>query len=71
MDVDPPLMVDDEYWATGDPASAFQQPTGKPSHMEAFWLWLKLTKIGAFAVRTLVGRRIIHGNNALIISFQT
>ena len=39
--------------------------------MEAFSLWLKLTKIGAFAVRTLVGRRIIHGDNALIISLQT
>ena len=56
MDVDPPLIVDDECWASGNPESAFQQPPGKPSHMEAFGLWLKLTKISAFAVRTLVGR---------------
>lgn len=58
MDVDPPLVVDDEYWVTGEPESAFQQPPGKPSYMEAFELWLKLTKISAFAVRTLVGRRM-------------
>ena len=55
MDVDPPLIVDDEYWTTGNPDSAFRQPHGKPSHMEAFGLWLSLTKISAFAVSTLVG----------------
>ena len=54
MDVDPPLIVDDEYWLADNPESAFRQPSGKPSHMEAFGLWLKLTKISAFAVRTLV-----------------
>jgi len=58
MDVGPPLFVDDKYWVTDDPESAFQQPAGKPSHMEAFGLWLKLTKISAFAVRTLVGYRV-------------
>ena len=58
MDVDPPLIVDDEYWATDDPGLAFQQPPGKPSRVEAFWLWLKLTRIGTFAVRTLVGGRV-------------
>jgi len=57
MDVDLPLIVDDEYWAADNPESAFQQPPGKPSRMEAFWFWLKLTKISAFAVRTLVGRQ--------------
>lgn len=59
MDVDSPLIVDDEYWVTDSPKSAFQQPPGKPSHMEAFGLWLKLTKISAFAVRTLVRCRMI------------
>ena len=59
MDVDPPLIVDDECWVTDDPESSFQQPSGKPSHMEAFGLWLKLTKISSFAVRTLVGRRAL------------
>lgn len=58
MDVDPPLIVNDEYWATNNPESAFQQPPGKPSHLEAFGLWLTLTKISAFAVRTLVGRAV-------------
>lgn len=55
MDVDPPLIVDDEHWETGNPESAFKQPHGKPSYTEAFGLWLTLTKISAFAVRTLVG----------------
>jgi hypothetical protein len=58
MDADPPLIVDDEYWVTDNPESAFQQPPGIPSHLEAFGLWLKLTKISAFAVRTLVGKAV-------------
>lgn len=58
MDVDPPLIVDDEYWVTDKPESSFRQPPGKPSHMEAFTHWLKLTKISAFAVRTLVSCRV-------------
>ncbi|KAF9793223.1 hypothetical protein BJ322DRAFT_1154669, partial [Thelephora terrestris] len=53
MDVHPSLVIDDEYWTTGNPESAFRQPQGKTSHMEAFGLWLALTKISAFAVNTL------------------
>ena len=59
MDVDPPLIVDDEYWAVDNPGSAFQQPQGKPSRTEAFGFWLKLTKISAFAARTLVGHKVL------------
>jgi hypothetical protein len=55
MDVHPSLVIDDEYWTTGNPESAFRQPQGKTSHMEAFGFWLALTKISAFAVNTLVG----------------
>jgi len=57
MDAELPLIVDDEYWATDNPETSFKQSPGKPSHLEAFVLWLKLTKISAFAVRTLVGYR--------------
>ena len=72
MDAELPLIVDDEYWATDNPESSFQQPSGKPSHLEAFVLWLKLTKISAFAVRTLVGHpRTYPSNNTLIVSLSS
>ncbi|KAG7098621.1 hypothetical protein E1B28_000543 [Marasmius oreades] len=53
FDLDPPLDVDDEYWENDDPALAFQQPTGKPSRLTSFILWLSLTDVIAFAIRTL------------------
>ena len=69
MDVDPPLIVDDEYWITDNSELSFQQPPGKPSHTEAFTLWLKLTQISAFAVRTLVST--LFDDNASIISLPS
>jgi len=59
MDADPPLIIDDECWVADNPQLFFQQSPGKPSHLEAFVLWLKLTKISAFAVRTLVGHQVL------------
>ncbi|KAG2150388.1 fungal-specific transcription factor domain-containing protein [Suillus clintonianus] len=53
FDVDLPLEVDDEYWETEDPEKAFQQPPGKPSKIAAFNSYLKLTKISAYALRTI------------------
>ncbi|OAX39998.1 hypothetical protein K503DRAFT_715433 [Rhizopogon vinicolor AM-OR11-026] len=53
FDVDLPLEVDDEYWEPEDPDKAFQQPPGKPSKIAAFNSYLKLTKISAYALRTI------------------
>lgn len=53
FDVDLPLEVDDEYWETEDPEKAFQQPPGKPSKIAGFNSYLKLTKISAYALRTI------------------
>ncbi|KAG8213977.1 hypothetical protein J3R82DRAFT_10726 [Butyriboletus roseoflavus] len=53
FDVELPLEVDDEYWETEDPEKAFQQPPGKPSKIAAFNSHLKLTKIAAYALRTI------------------
>ncbi|KAG1816057.1 fungal-specific transcription factor domain-containing protein [Suillus subaureus] len=53
FDVDLPLEVDDEYWETNDPEKAFQQPPGKPSKIAGFNSYLKLTKISAYALRTI------------------
>lgn len=53
FDVDLPLEVDDEYWETKDPEKAFQQPPGKPSKIAGFNSYLKLTKISAYALRTI------------------
>ena len=52
--MDLPLAVDDEYWETEDPALAFRQPPGKPDLVTAFNLWVRLTQICAFAIRTIV-----------------
>jgi hypothetical protein len=54
IDVDLPLEVDDEYWETEDPASAFQQPKDIPASVTALNLWIRLTQIIAYALRTLV-----------------
>ncbi|KAH7888654.1 fungal-specific transcription factor domain-containing protein [Phlebopus sp. FC_14] len=53
FDVDLPLEVDDEYWESEDPKKEFQQPPGKPSRIAAFNSYLKLTKIAAYALRTI------------------
>ncbi|KAF8844397.1 hypothetical protein BDN67DRAFT_1008235 [Paxillus ammoniavirescens] len=53
FDVDLPLEVDDEYWETEDAEKAFQQPPDKPSKIAAFNSYLKLTKIAAYALRTI------------------
>lgn len=54
FDAELPLEVDDEYWETEDSEKAFQQPLGKPSKIAAFNSHLKLTKIAAYALRTIV-----------------
>ncbi|KAF9820301.1 hypothetical protein IEO21_01515 [Rhodonia placenta] len=50
--------VDDEYWENEDEQLAFQQPPGKPAVVSAFVCWAKLSRIAAFALRTLyaIGR---------------
>lgn len=53
-DLDLPLEVDDEFWATEDPTLAFQQPSGLPSRVTAFNAWIGITQIVGFALRTLV-----------------
>ncbi|KAF9227310.1 hypothetical protein BS17DRAFT_775262 [Gyrodon lividus] len=53
FDVGLPLEVDDEYWETENPENAFQQPPDKPSRIVAFNSYLKLTKIAAYALRTI------------------
>ncbi|KAH7914147.1 fungal-specific transcription factor domain-containing protein [Hygrophoropsis aurantiaca] len=53
FDVELPLEVDDEYWEPEDPELAFQQPEGIPSKIAAFNSYLKLTKIVAYALRTI------------------
>ncbi|KAG9316662.1 fungal-specific transcription factor domain-containing protein [Chiua virens] len=53
FDVELPLEVDDEYWETDDPEKVFRQPPGKPSKIAAFNSHLKLTKIVAYAMRTI------------------
>ncbi|KAI5890685.1 uncharacterized protein SCHCODRAFT_02351135 [Schizophyllum commune H4-8] len=45
FDLDLPIACDDEYWETGDPATAFKQPPGHPSKIEFFNHYLKLMEI--------------------------
>ena len=48
------MECDDEYWQHPDPDRAFKQPPGRPSVIGAFNLSLKLNKILAYALRTIV-----------------
>ncbi|EIW83333.1 hypothetical protein CONPUDRAFT_102063 [Coniophora puteana RWD-64-598 SS2] len=56
FDIEFPLEVDDEYWEAEDPEKAFKQPADKPSTVCAFNELLKLSKIAAYALRTIVSR---------------
>ncbi|KAH6913531.1 fungal-specific transcription factor domain-containing protein [Coprinopsis sp. MPI-PUGE-AT-0042] len=55
FDLDMPIECDDEYWDTecDDPSQAWVQPSGKPSLLTAFCLYLKLNQILAFSLRTI------------------
>ncbi|EIN11920.1 hypothetical protein PUNSTDRAFT_142130 [Punctularia strigosozonata HHB-11173 SS5] len=53
FDLDMPLEVDDEYWEHENPDKAFKQPPGKPCTVTAFVLFIKITQIQAFALRTI------------------
>ncbi|KAF8992799.1 fungal-specific transcription factor domain-containing protein [Cyathus striatus] len=53
FDLDMPIECDDEYWDYPDPAQRFKQPEGVPSTVTAFNLHLRMTKIMAFAMRTI------------------
>lgn len=56
FDVEMPLEVDDEYWIDDDPQLAFRQPSGKPSLVSAFNYFIKLSRMMAFTIRTIVSR---------------
>ncbi len=58
-DVEYPILCDDEYWETGNPATDFKQPTGKPSKMEAFVALIKLTQITSISLRSVFGIRTV------------
>jgi len=67
FDLDSPLDIDDEYWENDDPSLSFQQPEGKPSKVTSFILWLSLTDIIAFALRTIV--RLVAFPSIIWLSF--
>ncbi len=54
FDVDPMTECDDEYWVHPDPSQAFRQPPGKPSTVAFCNAFIRLSKIQAFALRTIV-----------------
>ncbi|KAF5335420.1 hypothetical protein D9758_016909 [Tetrapyrgos nigripes] len=54
LDVDLPIECDDEYWETGDPQRAFQQPPDQPSYIASCVVFIKLLDIMSFAQRALV-----------------
>lgn len=54
FDVDPMTECDDEYWSHPDPSQAFRQPPGKPSTVAFCNAFIRLSKIQAFALRTIV-----------------
>ena len=54
FDLDLPVDCDDEFWDNPDPEKCFKQPTNNPSSVTAFILYLKLQKVLAYALRTVV-----------------
>ncbi|KAA1476287.1 hypothetical protein DENSPDRAFT_853569 [Dentipellis sp. KUC8613] len=53
FDIDLPAECDDEYWTHPDTEQAFKQPAGKASYMSYFICFLELSRILAFALRTI------------------
>ncbi|KAF5373786.1 hypothetical protein D9758_000681 [Tetrapyrgos nigripes] len=62
FDLELPLEIDDEFWETEDPSTAFKQPSGVPCKITGFNLWVKLTQIIAFALRALYP----HGSSKVV-----
>ncbi|KAJ7770173.1 fungal-specific transcription factor domain-containing protein [Mycena maculata] len=60
FDLDPLLEVNDEYWETDPP---FRQPPGVPCRLTCFNLWLRLSQIVTFSVRTIYA---VHNPRALL-----
>ncbi|OSD00133.1 hypothetical protein PYCCODRAFT_1437689 [Trametes coccinea BRFM310] len=56
-DVALPTECDDEYWVNDDPRLAFKQPPGKPSTVSFYVTCLRLSKIVAYALRTIFSIR--------------
>ncbi|KAH9992244.1 fungal-specific transcription factor domain-containing protein [Russula compacta] len=52
-DVDLPVECDDEYWENDDPALAFKQPPGRPSHVVYFNHLIKINLLHSHALRTI------------------
>ncbi|KAJ6593970.1 fungal-specific transcription factor domain-containing protein [Mycena capillaripes] len=60
FDLDLCLEVDDEYWESEPP---FRQPSGVPCRFTYFNLWLRLSQIVTFTVRTIYA---VHNPRALL-----
>jgi len=60
FDLDLCLEVDDEFWETDPP---FRQPPGVPCRVTFFNLWLRLSEIVTFTVRTIYA---VHNPRALL-----
>jgi hypothetical protein len=54
LDIDLPAEIDDEYLSEGDIKYGVSQPPGSPCQITAFNLWVKLSQIAVFALRTIV-----------------
>lgn len=54
FDLDLPVDCDDEYWDHPDPEKCFKQPCNRPSSVSSFILYIRLQKILAFSLRTIV-----------------
>jgi len=63
LDLDLPKDCDDEYWDNPDEEKRFKQPPNKPSSITSFILYLKLTQILAFSLRTIVSDLLSNGTS--------
>lgn len=54
FDLELPIECDDEYWVAEDPENSFKQPPGLPSGISFFVWMIKLSNLGATALRRIV-----------------
>jgi hypothetical protein len=69
FDLDLPVDCDDEYWDHPDPEKCFKQAPNRPSSVTSFILFIRLQKILAFSLRTIVSYPLTNVGELIRIRF--
>ena len=69
-----PVGIDDEYWETPDPITAWKQPSDKPALADCSRLSIRLLEILAFTLRAVVRFKLLQrfnlsDNNTFVVLY--